>query len=84
VYNLYKLYQITDATKAEAMKKEYLQNILNRVMHKSWTILPQMLLVLLKHSTYTKWYKLYEQEQFVTVLENSDALISQFSGDEIV
>jgi hypothetical protein len=33
---------------------------------------------------YTKWYKLYEQEQFVTVLENSDALISQFSGDEIV
>jgi hypothetical protein len=26
----------------------------------------------------------YEQEQFVTVLENSDALISQFSGDEIV
>jgi hypothetical protein len=45
-----------------------------------------MLLVLLKHlkSTYTKWYKLYEQEQFVTVLENSDALISQFSGDEIV
>jgi hypothetical protein len=42
-----------------------------------------MLLVLLKHSTYTKWYKLYEQEQFVTVLENSDALISQFSGDEI-
>jgi hypothetical protein len=30
------------------MKKEYLQNILNRVMHKSWTILPQML-VLLKH-----------------------------------
>jgi thiaminase len=35
-------------------------------------------------STYTKWYKLYEQEQFVTVLENSDALISQFSGDEIV
>jgi hypothetical protein len=35
LYNLYKLYQITDATKAEAMKKEYLQNILNRVMHKS-------------------------------------------------
>jgi thiaminase len=35
-------------------------------------------------STHTKWYKLYEQEQFVTVLENSDALISQFSGDEIV
>jgi hypothetical protein len=27
------VYQITDATKAE--KKEYLQNILNRVMHKS-------------------------------------------------
>jgi hypothetical protein len=43
------------------------------------------MLVLLKHRKYLhKWYKLYEQEQFVTVLENSDALISQFSGDEIV
>jgi hypothetical protein len=43
-----------------------------------------MLLVLLKHLKVPTPNKLYEQEQFVTVLENSDALISQFSGDEIV
>jgi hypothetical protein len=35
-------------------------------------------------NVYNKWYKRYREEQFVTVLENSDSLINQFSGDVIV
>jgi hypothetical protein len=70
LYNLYKLYQITDATKAEAMKKRisaeypesrYAQIMNNTTANASLTETPE--------STYTKWYKLYEQEQFVTVLK---------------
>ena len=86
LYNLYKLYQITDATKAEAMKKrisaEYPESRYAQIMNN--TTANAASLTETPDSTYTKWYKLYEQEQFVTVLENSDALISQFSGDEIV
>ncbi|RDI56470.1 type IX secretion system periplasmic lipoprotein PorW/SprE [Flavobacterium glaciei] len=86
MYNLYKLYQITDANKAEAMKKRisaqypdsrYAQIINNTSPNAvSANETPE--------SVYTKWYKLYQQEQFVSVLENSNALINQFSGDEIV
>ena len=86
LYNLYKLYQLTDANKAEAMKKRisasYPDSRYAQIMNSTEgsvataTDTPE--------NTYTKWYKLYEQEQFVTVLENIDTLISQFAGDEIV
>jgi thiaminase len=82
---LYKLYQITDATKAEDEKRisaEYPESRYAQIMNN--TTANAASLTETPESTYTKWYKLYEQEQFVTVLENSDALISQFSGDEIV
>ena len=86
LYNLYKLYQITDANKAEAMKKTISrQNPDSRyaqIMNNSSSSAASVNET--PENTYTKWYKLYQQEQFVTVLENSDALISQFSGDEIV
>ena len=86
LYNLYKLYQITDARKAVAMKNKisaqypdsrYTQ-IINNVNPNtiSQNDLPE--------SVYNKWYKLFEKEQFALVLENIDPLISQFQGDEIV
>jgi hypothetical protein len=34
--------------------------------------------------TYDTLYRQYEEEQFVAVLEQSESLINQFSGDEIV
>ena len=33
---------------------------------------------------YYKWYKLYQEEQFIEVLAKMDNLIIQFTGDEIV
>jgi hypothetical protein len=33
---------------------------------------------------YDTLYRQYEEEQFVAVLEQSESLINQFSGDEIV
>lgn len=86
MYNLYKLYQITDVNRAAEMKNKisaqfpdsrYAQIINNTNPNGiSQNETPE--------NVYNKWYKLFQQEQFVTVLENADVLISQFSGDEIV
>ena len=86
MYNLYKIYQITDASKAAEMKSRissqfpnsrYAQIINNTNPNAAQTNeTPE--------KVYNKWYKRYQEEQFVTVLENLDALINQFSGDEIV
>lgn len=86
MYNLYKIYQITDSAKAEAMKNSinskfpdsrYAQLINNKTAD-------EVSLVGTPEGVYNKWYKLYAEEEYVTVLENLDALINQFSGDEIV
>jgi hypothetical protein len=86
MYNLYKLYQITDASKAEAMKKrisaQYPDSRYAQIVNNTSSNVASVNET--PESAYTKWYKLYQQEQFVMVLENSDALINQFSGDEIV
>jgi tetratricopeptide (TPR) repeat protein len=85
-YNLYKLYQITDATKAEAMKKrisaQYPDSRYAQIINNTKSDVTSLNET--PESAYTKWYKLYRQEQFVTVLENADSLINQFSGDQIV
>lgn len=85
-YNLYKLYQSTDATKAEAMKKrisaQYPDSRYAQIINNTKSDVTSLNET--PESAYMKWYKLYRQEQFVTVLENADALINQFSGDQIV
>lgn len=86
MYNLYKLYQITDVNMATAMKKEitirfpdsrYAQIINNTNPDAiSQTETPE--------SVYAKWYKAFQEEQFIAVIEHSDSLITQFSGEDIV
>ncbi|WP_445709693.1 type IX secretion system periplasmic lipoprotein PorW/SprE [Flavobacterium mesophilum] len=83
MYNLYKIYQITDPAKAERIKSEittkysgsrYAQ-ILNNTNSEDLASADK---------EYNKWYKLYEEEQFVEVLNNIDNLINQYSGEDIV
>jgi tetratricopeptide (TPR) repeat protein len=86
MYHLYKIYQITDTAKAESMKNSvnskfpdsrYAQLINN-------IDTDEVSLIGTPEGVYSKWYKLYTEEEYVTVLENLDMLIDQFSGDEIV
>jgi tetratricopeptide (TPR) repeat protein len=84
-YNLYKIYQIKDLSKAEAMKA----NILSQYPNSRYTqIINNSNSAQLEQSSseyeYNKWYKLYHGEQYVTVLVGIDKMINQFSGDEIV
>ena len=85
MYNLYKIYQITDATKAAAMKNRivsqypssrYAQIISNMDTNNSNAETPE--------KTYNQFYKLFQEEQFVEVLEKLNTAIIQFSGDEIL
>jgi tetratricopeptide (TPR) repeat protein len=86
MYNLYKIYQITNSSKAEAMKdrinsqfpdSRYAQIINNT--NPAGTNLKDT-----PEGVYDALYKQYEEGQFISVLEKTEDLISQFSGDEIV
>lgn len=83
MYNLYKIYQITNPQKAEAIKAEisskypdsrYAQILNNKSEDPNSS----------PDKEYQKWYKLFEEEKFDEVLANIDNLINQYSGDEIV
>ncbi|MCR4032738.1 MULTISPECIES: tetratricopeptide repeat protein [Flavobacterium] len=83
MYNLYKIYQITNPQKAEAIKAEisskypdsrYAQILNNKSEDPNSS----------PDKEYQKWYKLFEEEKFNEVLDNIDNLINQYSGDDIV
>ncbi|PBJ12684.1 tetratricopeptide repeat protein [Flavobacterium sp. ACN6] len=83
MYNLYKIYQITNPQKAEAIKAEisskypgsrYAQILNNKEDDPNSS----------PDKEYQKWYKLFEEEKFEEVLANIDNLINQYSGDDIV
>ena len=84
MYNLYKMYQITNPARAERIKFDIITNypnsryaqILGNTNPESGNLSPE--------KEYEKWYKLFTDEQYDLVLDNIDNLINQFSGDEIV
>ena len=83
MYNLYKIYQITNPAKAERIKSDITANYPNsryaQILNNTNTDdMPS------PEKEYQKWYKLFQDEQFDTVLDNIDNLINQYSGDEIV
>ena len=86
MYNLFKVYQITNSAKAEMMKgkinaqfpnSRYAQIINN-------TNTNEAALEGSPASVYKKLYSSYQEDQFKTVLEKVDVLIPQFSGEEIL
>lgn len=85
MYNLFKIYQITDLAKAEEMKTRISSqypdsryaHIINNANQKSETIqTPEV--------AYNNLYKLFQEEKFGLILEQTDRLIIDFTGDEIV
>lgn len=86
MYNLFKIYQITDTGKAEDMKKritaQYPDSRYAQIINS--TTSAEAMSSSSPESEYNKWYKLYKEEQFTAVLQNLDNLIAQYSGDEIV
>jgi len=86
MYNLFKIYQITNSAKAEEMKNRisslypnsrYAQ-IINNSTQNTLSENENSAMV------YNKLYRLYQQEQFSIVLQQLEELITQYSGNEIV
>ncbi len=86
MYNLYKIYQITNGSKAEEMKAKisslypnsrYAQ-IINNTNQSTMSESENSALV------YNKVYKSFQEEQFDTVLQQLEELITQYTGNEIV
>lgn len=86
MYNLYKIYQITDSAKAEEMKNristQYPNSRYAQIINNTNSI--SVSSIETPEDVYDKWYKLYQDEQFSEVLAKIDDLILQYSGDEIV
>lgn len=83
-YNLYKIYQITNADKAETFKNKILTQYPNS---RYAQILNNASVVVEEGSpevVYKKVYQQYENEEFDSILSKIDGLINQFSGEEVV
>ncbi|GIZ08030.1 gliding motility protein [Flavobacterium sp. UMI-01] len=85
LYNLYKIYQITDAAKAYEVKNaivtqfpnsRYAQIITNAKLNAGTQDSPEQ--------SYDQAYALYQEGQYDVVLEKTEGLINQYSGDAIV
>lgn len=84
MYNLYKIYQITNSPKEIEMKNritsQYPNSRYAQIINNSNSVST----IETPEDVYNKLYKLFQEQQFVTVLNKIDELIIQFSGDEIV
>ncbi|KAF2511312.1 type IX secretion system periplasmic lipoprotein PorW/SprE [Flavobacterium foetidum] len=84
MYNLYKIYEITDPSKASEIKSRITTTYPNsryaQILNKTGIDDSNSSL----DHEYKKWYKLFEEEHFDEVLANIDNLINQYSGDDIV
>ncbi|WP_264566094.1 tetratricopeptide repeat protein [Flavobacterium sp. N3904] len=85
-YNLYKIYQITNPAKAEALKNEistqYPNSRYAQIINNSGPL--DGIANETPEGEYKKLYRLYEEEYFTSVLQQVDDLMTHFSGDPIV
>ncbi|MFL9830033.1 tetratricopeptide repeat protein [Flavobacterium sp. ST-87] len=84
LYNLYKIYQITDADRAESFKNKIITQYPDSRYAK---ILGNENIIVEEGSpdvVYQKLYQQYANEEFGAVLEKIDGLINQFSGEEVL
>lgn len=86
MYNLFKLYQITDASKAANMK----ESISRQFPDSRYTQIINQSIDEANNNkdtpegVYQKWFAVFEKEDYVAVLAAIDNLIVQFGGDAIV
>lgn len=84
MYNLYKIYQITNSSKANEMKAsinaKYPDSRYAQIINNTTVVTSNET----PAAVYDKLYKLYESEQFASALEKIDTSIINYYGDEIV
>jgi tetratricopeptide (TPR) repeat protein len=86
LYHLYKMYQTSDENKAADMKSRITSLYPNSRYAQIITHSAQNTISENEYSdqVYTKVYRLFQEEQFSVVLQQLEALITQYTGNEIV
>jgi hypothetical protein len=85
-YNLYKIYQTLNPSKAELYKNDIISNYPNTRYAQilSGTISEGSDLVQTPSEIYKGIYKQFENQEYVALLETIEKSLSQFSGDELI
>lgn len=85
-YNLYKLYQISNPSKAETIKADIISNYPNTRYAQLLTgqISESSDLAQTPEEVYKVTYKQFENQEYVTALTTIEKSLSQFSGDALI
>ncbi|RXR21408.1 tetratricopeptide repeat protein [Flavobacterium amnicola] len=85
-YNLYKIYQAINPSKAEVYKADIISNYPNTRYAQilSGAISEENNLVQTPSEIYKTTYKQFENQEYVTALETIEKCLSQFSGDDLI
>lgn len=86
LYNLYKLYESTDASKAESIKKRIVNEYPNTRYAQllSGSSAETNAIALTPDEVYKNLYKTFQNQEYTTALGNIEQSIVQFQGDEII
>jgi Tetratricopeptide repeat len=86
LYNLYKIYEITDKPKAESVKSRIISDYPNTRYAQilSGQITEESTIALSPEESYKKAYKEFENQEFSNILETIEKSIAQFSGDDLI
>ena len=85
-YNLFKIYETTDAEKAEKIKNEIILNYpqTRYAQILSGKITEEIATTESPSEIYRTLYKKFQNQEFVLVLETIDKSLTQFSGDDLI
>jgi hypothetical protein len=86
LYNLFKIYELTDKSKAEAVKNQIITNYPNTRYAQilSGKIVEEDAIAQSPEETYKNVYKQFENQEFLNVLETTQKSLDQFAGDDLI
>lgn len=86
LYNLFKIYELTDKSKAEVVKNQIITNYPNTRYAQilSGKIVEENTVAQSPEETYKNVYKQFENQEFSKVLETTQKSLDEFAGDDII
>lgn len=86
MYNLFKIYEITDKSKAEIVKNQIISNYPNTRYAQilSGNLSEENAITQTPEEVYNVIYKQFGNQEYVTVLEIIEKSLAQFSGDDLI
>ena len=86
MYNLYKIYEITNKSKAEIIKNQIIANYpkTRYAQILSGTLVEEDTIVQTPEALYKTIYKQYLKQEYVAVLEIIEKSLVQFAGDDLI